>query len=226
TSLLVALLWALVTKSALQFTPVLSRPDQSSRVTLEAAKRKAASAKKVDLDNPPKRPLSGYMRYMMDVRPEVAKAMGDAKITEIAKEIGARWRKLPDTKKKPYQKAFEADKKEFEKQKKAFLDAGGVMPTRRTRGSTRTGKAKKDPNMPKRPKSAYILWVSDNYAALKKKVMAKDPGAAPTEVMKEAGAAWKKLAAASKKKYNTEAEKLKKEYTKEMEEYRKTNPLP
>lgn len=55
-----------------------------------------------------------------------------------------------------------------------------------------TGKkkrAKKDPNAPKKPLSAYMLWLQENRPMIKKKY----PGATIGEVGKRAGEMWKAL---------------------------------
>lgn len=53
--------------------------------------------------------------------------------------------------------------------------------------SNKKKKAKKDPNAPKKPLSAYMLWLQETRPSLKKKY----PGASITELSKKAGEAWK-----------------------------------
>ncbi|CAJ0575277.1 unnamed protein product, partial [Mesorhabditis spiculigera] len=68
-------------------------------------------------------------------------------------------------------------------------------------------KAKKDPNAPKRGKTAYMIWLAENRARLTK------PGMPVTEVSKAAGvewgnvkdkSKWEKLAATDKARYEKE----------------------
>merc|ERR1712107_429117 len=113
----------------------------------------------------------------------------------------------------------------FEKDMEAFKAAGGevakgIRALRTEKRKEKEGKKKKDPNAPKRPQSAYSIFLSENREAILKSLPA---GASPiTDVAKKAGEQWKALSAAAKKPYETNAEKAKAEYQKAMEEYRKT----
>lgn len=49
------------------------------------------------------------------------------------------------------------------------------------------GKKGKDPNAPKRPLSAYMLWLNAN----RDKIRSDSPGRSVTEVSKKAGELWK-----------------------------------
>merc|ERR1712176_627044 len=107
----------------------------------------------------------------------------------------------------------------------AFKAAGGevakgIRAQRTEKRKEKEGK-KKDPNAPKRPQSAYSVFMSENREAILKSLPA---GANPiTDVAKKAGEQWKALSAAAKKPYETKAEKAKAEYQKALEEYNKTH---
>lgn len=75
------------------------------------------------------------------------------------------------------------------------------------------GKKEKDPNAPKRPQTAYFLWLRDNRPRLTK------PGMSVTDVSKAAGAEWNKLT--DKSKYEKMAAQDKVRYEKEMTAYGK-----
>uniref|UniRef100_A0A0G4IEK9 HMG box domain-containing protein n=1 Tax=Chromera velia CCMP2878 TaxID=1169474 RepID=A0A0G4IEK9_9ALVE len=79
-------------------------------------------------------------------------------------------------------------------------------------------KVKKDPNAPKKPRSAYILFTADKRAEITKKTpaLAKEI----TKVAKMCGEAWGKLKDADKKKYQDLAVKDKARYEKEMKSYK------
>lgn len=55
--------------------------------------------------------------------------------------------------------------------------------------SGRKKKAKKDPNAPKKPLSAYMLWLQENRPLIKR----ENPGASLGEIGKRAGEMWKAL---------------------------------
>merc|ERR1712196_136096 len=107
----------------------------------------------------------------------------------------------------------------------AFKAAGGevakgIRALRTEKRKEKEGK-KKDPNAPKRPQSAYSIFMSENREAILKSLPA---GANPiTDVARKAGEQWKALSTAAKKPYEAKAEKLKAEYEKAVEEYKKTN---
>ena len=80
-------------------------------------------------------------------------------------------------------------------------------------------KKQQDPNMPKRPKTSFILYCDDH----RKKVMKKNPKIKMGEVMKELSKMWKSCSESSKKKYVDLAKKAKEEYEEKMEEYQSNN---
>merc|ERR1719433_754375 len=77
-------------------------------------------------------------------------------------------------------------------------------------------KAKKDPNKPKRPASAYFLWLNDHRQALAKECKK------PTEVTKLGAERWKAVSGSERKTYEDQAAALKKKHEAAMAEYRKS----
>ncbi len=73
----------------------------------------------------------------------------------------------------------------------------------------------KDPNAPKRPLSAYMVFSADNRAA----VAAELAGQPVTAVAKALGARWKELDAEGRKPFDERAAALKAEYVRAMEAY-------
>ena len=78
-------------------------------------KSKKSTKKSQKSSNGLKRPLSAYMLFCSKQREELKKKGDDKKLT--AKELGAMWNKLSETKKKPFFDKFEAEKKKYEKLK-------------------------------------------------------------------------------------------------------------
>ena len=78
-------------------------------------------------------------------------------------------------------------------------------------------KAKKDPNQPKRGKTAFMIFSIETRAKLVK----SNPGLAFGEYGKLVGAEWKKISESDKKKYEKLAAKDKERYKKEMAAYEK-----
>ena len=78
-------------------------------------------------------------------------------------------------------------------------------------GKKETEPKKTDPNKPKRPLSAYFLWMQENRETLKKE------GMSVTEVAKAGGAAWKALT--DKSEWEKKAAAAKAKYEKDMAAY-------
>ena len=76
-------------------------------------------------------------------------------------------------------------------------------------------RAKKDPNAPKRPMTAYLIFTNDNRA----KIMEEIPGIKFTEVAKEASKRWKELDAEAKAVYEDKNKADKVRYETEMKAY-------
>lgn len=62
-------------------------------------------------------------------------------------------------------------------------------------GQVTKKKAKKDPNAPKKPMTAYMLWLQEVRNSIKE----DNPGISVTDVSRKAGAMWKTITAVEKK---------------------------
>jgi len=93
------------------YTPPERDSDDSSE---DAPKNKKA---KKD-PNAPKRARNSFLIYSMDERPKVT-ATG-LKGKEVLPEIGKRWAKLSDDKKKPYEDKAATEKERYETEMKAY----------------------------------------------------------------------------------------------------------
>eukprot|EP00695_Tsukubamonas_globosa_P003436 TRINITY_DN631_c0_g1_i4.p2 TRINITY_DN631_c0_g1~~TRINITY_DN631_c0_g1_i4.p2 ORF type:complete len:140 (-),score=64.84 TRINITY_DN631_c0_g1_i4:231-590(-) len=63
--------------------------------------------------NAPKKPLSAYMFFCADKRPEVKEEQPDLKPPQVLKALGEKWREISEEDKKPYEKKAEEDKKRY-----------------------------------------------------------------------------------------------------------------
>ena len=86
-------------------------------------------------------------------------------------------------------------------------------------------KTLKDPNKPKRAKSAYLFFSDAHRNKVMNKMKKKNKGASIriANVSKELGAMWKKLNDAQKAPFNKLAEKDRERYKDEMETYNSTH---
>ena len=83
-------------------------------------------------------------------------------------------------------------------------------------------KAKKDPNKPKRPKSAFLLYCDDERSKLIEKEKKGLKGGEKFNlgvIQKKLGQSWKKLTSDKKQKYDEQHEKCKEQYFDDLTEY-------
>jgi len=79
----------------------------------------------------------------------------------------------------------------------------------------RSKKSGKDPNMPKRPMSAYFLWMNENRERIKEEYGCD--GVA--EVSKKAGEIWKEMGEGERAEWEEKQREAKEKYEEEMKEY-------
>jgi structure-specific recognition protein 1 len=103
-----------------------------------------------------------------------------------------------------------------EKSRKRKKDAPKPSkPAKRAKEDTgRKKKAKKDPNAPKKPLSAYMLWLQENRPMIKQEI----PGASLGDIGKRAGEMWKALD--DKSEWEAKAKQARKKYDGVMQEYK------
>ncbi|XP_048106695.1 FACT complex subunit SSRP1 isoform X2 [Alosa alosa] len=79
-------------------------------------------------------------------------------------------------------------------------------------------KRSKDKGAPKRPMSAYMLWLN----ASRERIKAENPGISITEISKKAGEMWKQIGKDQKQEWEGKAEEAKKDYERAMRVYRES----
>lgn len=125
--------------------------------------------------NKPKRPLTAFMRYSSTRRSKIRSDDPTKSMIEISKIIGEEWRNLSVVDKRPYHDSATKDHEEY-----------------------RIAKEKYDASKPKRPRTAYALFMKTNRA----EIAEKNPSVSPRELMKFIAARWKGLNATEKSKYD------------------------
>eukprot|EP01134_Creolimax_fragrantissima_P001100 CFRG1100T1 len=94
-------------------------------------------------------------------------------------------------------------------------------PSKSTKKSTPTRKrAKKDPNAPKKPLSTYMMFATENRAA----VIAENPDIANTDIVKKMGEQWREMSDADKKPYVDRYAEAKTKYEATLKEYKANKP--
>jgi hypothetical protein len=70
--------------------------------------------------NAPKKPLCAYFLFCQDERPKVKAEFPDHSVTDIAKEMGCRWKKVDSRRKEKYKERYEAARKVFKQDLMAY----------------------------------------------------------------------------------------------------------
>lgn len=88
--------------------------------------------------------------------------------------------------------------------------------TEKSRGGGKKKKKTKLPGQPKKPMSAYFMWVSEEG---REKLKKENPGISVTEVGKKTGEIWRSMAEDEKKKWEKKAAEAKEKYDVEYKEW-------
>jgi len=147
--------------------------------------------------NKPKRSLSAYFFYVQNQRNESA-ARGEkiTRVAEFTKLVSAKWRELTDAQKKPFNEQAAVDKARYSQAMALYKG--------------------KDANKPKRPQSAYFLFLAKFRAANKERINDNQ------ELLRQAGEAWKQLTDVEKSPFDQAAQEEKRKYEERMREYNAT----
>ena len=144
----------------------------------------------------PKRPLTAYFLWAKDNRESFKQQYPGAKVTEIAKYMGAEWKTLSASQKQPYVQKAEAAKKQYGQKAEQFKSTQGSLT-----------EVIEKPKVKKAP-SAYILWSKVE----RPKIKQSNPTIGFGDMSKELGARWKKVPENEKAIWKSEAEKLKNKF--------------
>ena len=91
--------------------------------SFEADDGKKKKKKKKRDPNAPKHPMSAYIIFSSAMRDKVKEETGQTSVTEIAKELGTRWKAMDEEARKPYQEQANEDKERYAKQMAEYVDA-------------------------------------------------------------------------------------------------------
>mmetsp|Transcript_44976 Transcript_44976/g.141584 ORF Transcript_44976/g.141584 Transcript_44976/m.141584 type:complete len:278 (-) Transcript_44976:164-997(-) len=188
-----------------------------------ASKKKNAEDDKYKDIQAPKRALSAYMLYANEVRADIVKKNPEMKMTEISKVIGDKWKVLSADGKKKFENEAAKLKSEYEKEK-AEYEAKVPEEVRKERTEKakkkKEGKPAKDPNAPKRPLSAFMIYSNQ----VRDKIKSANPELTFAEMGKKIAADWNGMSAQQKEVYEKEAAKLKEKYAEERAKYDADKP--
>jgi len=172
--------------------------------------------------NEPKRPMTAYFLFMNDKRAEIKAENPDAGVAEVAKLGGAMWKNVSDTDKAKWTAKHEEAKQAYEVAMKEYrrkIADGEIEAPSGGGGATKGKRVKmeKDPNAPKKPSSAYFLFMNEKRAQVKE----ENPDASIGDTAKIIGALWGKMSAEDKEGWNAKYEVAKERYNEEFNEYQR-----
>ena len=69
----------------------------------------------MDRPDPPKRPMSGFFRYMKDVEPDLKKEFPDLKRPQLVSKMSSSWKTITEEQKKKYSEEYAAERLVYDK---------------------------------------------------------------------------------------------------------------
>jgi hypothetical protein len=182
-----------------------------------------SSNKKTSLKDPnkPKRNKTAYIFFCADRRQEVKEELGDnAKTTDVMSRLGELWNQLNEDSKEDEESA-----EVIEKYKKEALDdkerydlemSHYESPSEEEIIANKKASKVKDPNKPKRNKTAYIFFCSAHRSNVKNEL---GDDAKTTDVSVELGIRWNALKNSTKSSDKKELAKYEKEAIEDKKRY-------
>jgi len=182
-----------------------------------AKDKKRARRKKNKDPNKPKRPMSSFMFFANEKRPELRAKFPDMKITDIGKKLGELWKDVTADDKTRFEGMHTKDLARYNKQMETYTppaesesssDSDSDKPKKKK-------KKKNDPNRPKRGMSSFMFFAN----AKRTEVRAAHPDMKITDIGKKLSEMWKVISSEEKKKYEDKQAQDKERYKKQMETY-------
>lgn len=185
-----------------------------------------------------KKPATPYIMWCKEHWTEVKKEKPEAEFSKIANILGSKWKMITPEEKKPYEEKYQIEKaayskivgnekreneamkllEEEQKQKTAMELLEQYLQFKQEAekegGDNKKNKKEKDPLKPKRPESAYFLFMNERRAAL----IAENKSV--VEIAKITGEEWKNMTEKQKGCYEKKAKKKNEKYNQEMEVYK------
>lgn len=167
-----------------------------------------------------KKPMNSYICFAKSQREAVAKTMKGSTGGQISQELSKRWKEMTADDKKTYEAEADKIRTEYLKRK---AEQPAVPPNQGDAsdegGNKKARSGTRDPDAPKRPTTAFMLFSQEN----RKKIAQTAPGKTAGEVSAMVGSAWKTLAASEKKQYEAKYEAAKNQYNIDMANYKSGN---
>lgn len=164
----------------------------------------------------PRGVMGAYMFFCKENRQTVIDDHPGIAAKMILSELGKRWRNVEDDEKKRFQQMAEEDKARFDREKEVFLQTHESLFNEIKKKKKRK---RKDPNAPKKARTAYILYVNEHRPEA---VSSLPDDAKPTMIMSKVAEMWRNCDAVTKDKYAKMAEREKEDYAVRLAEYQES----
>lgn len=188
---------------------MIARPTSDSKSILDA----------IELPEKPKRPISAYVKFMLEKRPVLLKENPSLKSTDVIKLVAEQWRALSPEEKDKFQAAIVQDKQQYQLELKSYKDkltteqeeALHQLKTakRKDRSHRKVRKESKAEGKPKRPVNSYGLFVRDHASE----------GRSLKQLLSELKDQWENLSDVEKEKYQIEANRNWQDYETELRKW-------
>ena len=94
-----------------------------------------------DKPDPPKRPATGFFRFIKAIEPEMREEFPDLKRTQIVSKIGEKWKSLQQEEKDEYNIPYQEEKKAFDLEKAAYEKKWGKIKRKKKRSRKKKSKS-------------------------------------------------------------------------------------
>jgi len=180
--------------------------------------------------NAPKRALSAFFLWANKTRPSVIAAHPEWGVADVGRELGSMWKKVSSSEKAGFEAKHAKAKKIYESKMESYKKSKDYKKFQTELLAYKIHQTKKpfaaDPNAPKRPLSAYMLYS----ASVRSEIIKANPDMAAArerqrdcEVMQEQGARWKALSESDRAPWVAKSEAAKKKYERLVLKYQNTN---
>mmetsp|Transcript_18583 Transcript_18583/g.24771 ORF Transcript_18583/g.24771 Transcript_18583/m.24771 type:complete len:576 (+) Transcript_18583:239-1966(+) len=189
---------------------------RASRRSQIHLRRKRRSQRKIQMH--PKKPTSSYLFFSKDIRPKMKEKYPDASFGELNKAIGAEFKNLSQDGMKKYNDLAKKEKERYKKEMSNYVPPSSDSDNDDESDDEKPqkgGKAKKDPNAPKKNMSAYMFFSNVKRKELKK----SRPDLKFGDIARAISVEYKKLSPDELKEFEDMAKADKRRYAKDMEGY-------
>jgi len=189
-------------------------------------KEKAVKKEKVEKEgkkkkdpNAPKRPNTPYFIWLSENREQLKADNPDVNNKDLLRLAGQEWQALDADKKSEYESQYKEAMKIWKVKNEEYMKSESAMQFSSTSQGGGKKQVVKDPNAPKRPQTAYFLWLSDN----RSKIKGENPEVGNKEMLKIAGQMWQALSKEEKSVYEQKFKRDQEEYKEKLADYQQTD---